>query len=140
MSWRRRAHDIGLVFSGALGSYLVSIVVARALAVLVAGAIRSWESAAARVVLAVVALDLSRAPALLAVAWLVGSTIQLRPLSAALGLVLLTYVFDLLVAAVLGQLTALFGNLAVLLCRAAAAALLVWVTALVIRRRQREPR
>lgn len=138
MSWRRQAHDLGLVFCGALGTYLVSIIVARALGGALADAVRSWESAAARVALAVLAIDLSRAPALLAVAWLVGPTIQLRPLPAALGLVLLTYLFDLLMAAVLGQLAPLFGNLPVLLCRAAAAALLVWLTALVIRRRQRQ--
>jgi hypothetical protein len=134
--WRQAGHDLGLLFCGAMVVYLLSTLLTRVVGVHLVRWIRDWESAAARVALGVVALDLARAPALLLVAWVLGGMVRLRPLSSAAGLVLLTYAFDVLVAAVLGQLGPLYSSLAVVLCRAAAAAVLAWGGFLVFRRRQ----
>jgi hypothetical protein len=135
-AWRQSGHDLGLLFCGALVVFLVSTLAVRLVGVHLVRAVRGWESAAARVALGVLALDFTRAPALLLVAWVLGGLVQLRPLSASVGLVLLTYLFDILVVAVLGQLGPLYGSVAVVLCRAAAAALLVWLGFLVFRRRR----
>lgn len=135
--WRQVAHDGGLLFCGAIGAYLLSMLVVRLVGVPLVQAIRDWQSLAARVVLGVLAQDLSRAPVLLAVALAIRGSIHSPPLAAAAALVLLTYGFDLAVAAILGQLGPLYGSLAVVLCRLAAAALLTWLTFLVFRRRRR---
>jgi len=135
--WRQSGHDVGLLFCGAIAAYLISVLVARLVGVPVAIAIRHWQSLAARVALGVVVVDLSRAPALLAVAWAIGTAVRFPPLASALALVLLTSLLDLAVVLILGQAGPLFGTLPVVLCRLAAAALLVWVTSLVFRRRQR---
>ena len=135
--WRQIAHDTGLLFCGAIMAYLLSVLVVRLVGVPLAWAIRDWQSLAARVALGVLALDLSRAPVLAVVAWAIGRSTRVPPLTAAVTLVLLTYGFDVAVTAILGQLGPLFGSVPVALCRAAAAALLVWPTFLVFRRRQR---
>lgn len=135
--WRARSHDAGLIFCSAVAAYLLSVLFARLVGVPLALAVRTVESLAARVALGVVALDLTRLPALLAVAWAVGSAVRFPPLGSSLALVLLVYGIDLAVVLIMGQAGPLYGSLPVVLCRLAAAALLVWLTVLVFRRRQR---
>ena len=134
--WRRTAHDAGLIFCAAVGSYLLSVLAATRLSLWLSGAARDWESAAGRVALGVLALDLSKLPGLLLAALLLGSSLGARPWIAAFGLVALTYLFELIVSAILEQTAWLLGPGAVLLCRAGAAALLVALTTLVLRWRR----
>ena len=139
MRWRQTGHALGLLFSAALLSYVLSVLAARLVGLPLAHLARGWESTVARVLLGVLALEGTRLVVLLGAAFLLGPSIALRPTIAATTLVLLTYLFDALVALVLGQLPWLFGTPAVLLCRAAAAALGVWLCALVFRRRSPAP-
>jgi hypothetical protein len=137
MSLRRAAHDWCLLFCGAVAVYLVSAVVAARLGVWLAAAVRSSPSAAARVVLGVVALDLSKAVGLTLAAVLLANVVRLAPLAAAAGLVLLTYALDVAVSLLLQQGSWLVLAPAVLACRVAALALLVALVQFVIRRRRR---
>jgi hypothetical protein len=137
MRLRRAAHDWSLLFCGAVAVYLVSAVVAARLAVWLAAAIRSSPSAAARVVLGVLALDLSKAIGLTLAALLLANVVKLGALATALGLVLLTYALDVVVSMLLQQGGWLVLAPAVLACRVAAVALLVALVQLVVRRRRR---
>jgi uncharacterized membrane protein YdcZ (DUF606 family) len=137
--WRRSAHDWSLIFCAAVGTYLISILLATRLSLWLSDAARDWESAAGRVALGVVALELSKLPGLLLAALLLGRALTTRPFAAALGLVVMTYGFEVIVSAILDQTAWLLGPAAVLACRAVAAALLVLLTALVLRRRRRVP-
>ena len=139
MSWRRRAHEWGIIFCSAFGVYLLATLLAARVAPWVAGAIRGWDSLAGRIVVGIVALDLTRAPVLLLAAWVAGRSLTTSPRGAAVTIVLLTYLFELAVALILGQAGWLFLEPAVLLCRLAAAALLVWLTAWTLKRRRRTP-
>ena len=135
MSLRRAAHDWCLLFCGGVAVYLVSAIVAARLGVWLATATRSSPSAAARVVLGVVALDLSKAIGLTLAAALLANVLKLTPLVAAAGLVLLTYALDVAVSLLLQQSWLVLAP-AVLACRVAALSLLVALVHLVIRRRR----
>lgn len=137
MNWRRPAHDWSLIFCAAVGAYLLSVLVATRLSLWLAGAARSWESPAARVALGVVGLDLSKLPGLLLAAVVIGSSLKARPWISSIGLVLMIYLIDAVVTALLGQIGWLYAEPVILLCRLAAAAALTWVTMLVLKRRQR---
>lgn len=139
MRWRRTAHDWSLIFSAAVGTYLLSVVVATRLSLWLVAAAQSWSSPAARFVLGFLALDLSKLPGLLLAAAVIGASLQTRPSVAAGGLVLLTYLFEGVVAALLSQAAWLFAEPLVLLCRLAAAGGLAWVTMLLLRSRKRPP-
>ena len=136
-TWRQRAHDAGLIFCASVAVYLISTVTARLVGVQVASDVRGWESTVARVALGVVVMDLTRLPALVLTAGVFGGSLQVRPIWAAVGLVLTTYGLDAMIAFLLGQSGPLFGAVPVLLLRTAATSLLIWITCLVFRRRRR---
>jgi hypothetical protein len=137
--WRRSARDWSLIFCAAVGTYLISVLLATRLSLWLSDAARDWESAAGRVALGLVALDLSKLPGLLLAALILGRALTTKPWAAALGLVAMTFGFEVIIAAILDQTAWLLGPAAVLACRAAAAALLVLLTTLVLRRRQSRP-
>jgi hypothetical protein len=136
MNLRRALHDGCLVLCGALAAYLLSVVVAARAGLWLAATLRGSSSAAARLALGVVALDASKALGLLAVGSLLANMVSLRPLAVALGLVLTTYLFEVAVALLLQQADWLLLAPAVLVCRVVAAALLVAVVHLLVRRRR----
>jgi hypothetical protein len=136
MNWRRPAHDWSLIFCAAVGAYLISVLVATRLSLWLAGVAGSWESTVARVALGVVALDLSKLPGLLLAAVVIGASLRASPWLSASGLVLLIYLLDAAVTALLDQVDWLYAEPVILLCRLAAAAVLAWVTMLVLRRRR----
>jgi len=126
-----------LIFCASVAVYLISTVTARLVGVQVASAVRGWESTVARVALGVVVMDLTRLPALVLTAGVFGGSLQVRPIWAAVGMVLTTYGPDAMIAFLLGQSGPLFGAVPVLLLRTAATSLLIWITCLVFRRRRR---
>jgi hypothetical protein len=136
MNWRRPAHDWSLIFCAAVGTYLLSVLVATRLGLWLADMARSWESQVGRVALGVVGLDLSKLPGLLLAAVVIGSSLRASPWLSSIGLVAMVYLIDLVVSALLGQAGWLYAEPVTLLCRLAAAAVLAWVTMLVLRRRQ----
>lgn len=131
---RALGRDASLIFCAAVAAYLVGAWLAARVAPALAGVLGD-RGPVLRVVVGVLALDLVRAPGLLGVAWLLGPLIAARPAYAAAAVVLLSYACDAAVAALLQQFAWLWGEPAVLLCRAAAAALLIWLVRLVLRRR-----
>ncbi len=136
---RRHAHDWSLLFCGAVGTYLLSIILAARLSLWLAEVIRSSPSPVARIGLGMVALELSKAPGLIIVTWVLATAVTLGPRSFTLGLILIVYAFELIMALMLGQAAWLFGEPVVLLCRVLAAALLGWMVILIIRRQRMEP-
>ena len=134
--WRARARSWSLLFCAAVGAFLVNAIVVSRLAVWVGNAARGVESVFLRLVLGFVALDLAKLIGLAPAAWLLGPGLALHPTAAAAGLVLLTFGFEAAVAFILQQDPWLLREPAVLAGRAAAAALLVWILALLIRRRR----
>ncbi len=135
---RPLARDLSLLLCGAVGAFLISTWLAARVAVPLATAM-GGSSAVARVVAGALALDLTKAPGLLAAAWLLGATLTLRPTWTAALLVALGYGLDLAVAALLQQLPWLWTNPSILLSRAAVALLLVWLVRLVVVRRRLPP-
>lgn len=133
---RRQAHHWSLLFCGAVGSYLISVVLAARLSMWLAEVIRSSPSALARVGLGVVALDLSKAPGLLLVTLVLATAVTLGPRAFALGLILMVYAMELIITLMLGQAAWLFGEPIVLVCRVLAAALLGGMVILILRRRR----
>jgi hypothetical protein len=89
-----------------------------------------------RLLLGFVVFDLTKAPALAATAWLVGPLIGARPKVHAATLVLLTYLFEVVVAALLGQVRGMVQRPWLLLGRVVAVALLVALVAAILRRRR----
>ncbi len=83
---RSAAHDWALVFFGGLGSYLVSFFLAAQLGILLSRLAASLSSAAwVRVAMGMVAMDLSKAPAMLLCALVLAHAVGLSPLTLALG-------------------------------------------------------
>lgn len=138
-----KGRDLALIFCGALGAYLISLVVMARLGILVLGAARGSDSTWLKLALGMVALDLGKVPGLLLVGWAMARATRLAPWGNALGLVLLVYVFDVAVSVLLQQAGWLWAEPAVLACRVAAAAgmvaLLAWLTRW-LRRRTRSGR
>ncbi len=135
------ARDISLIFCGALGAYLVSLVVMANVAVPLLPVARSTDAAWVKVALGLVALDLGKVPGLLLVGWLLARATRLTPLSAAMGLVLLVYALDVAVSVLLQQAGWLWAEPLVLVCRLAAVGCSVaLLTALTRRLRRPRPR
>jgi len=120
-----RARDISLIFCGALGAYLLSLVVMARLGLLLLDAARASDAAWVKVALGMVALDLGKVPGLLLVGWVMARATRLPTYGNAIGLVLVVYAFDVGVSALLQQAAWLWAEPAVLGCRVAVAAGLV---------------
>ncbi len=133
VQFRRHAREWSLVFSGAVGAYLLSIIVTARLSLLLSDAVLGLASTWARVALGMLALDLGKIPGVLLASWLLALISRLSPLAIALGLVLTAYGFDLGVTLLLKQASWLWGHPMVLLCRILAAALQVWLAVLTVR-------
>ena len=127
-----KGRDLSLIFCGALGAYLISLVVMARLGILLLGAARGSESTWIKMALGMVALDLGKVPGLLLVGWGMARATRLSSWGNALGLVLMVYGFDVIVSALLQQAAWLWAEPAVLACRVASAAglvvLLEWLT------------
>lgn len=136
MDLRQRARDLSLLLCGALGAYLLSVVVTARLGVWLAGLVRHSPTAWDRVALGLVALDLGKLPGLIAAAWLLARATKLPAWGNALGLTLGTYALDVAVSSMLQQWAWLWWSPGVMACRVAAAALLVWLLIMVTRRRR----
>ena len=119
------ARDISLIFCGALGAYLISLVVMARLSVPLTSVAQTTDSAWIKVALGMVALDLGKAPGLLLVGWLLARATRLSPLSFALGLVLVVYAFVVAVSSLLQQAAWLWAEPLVLVCRLAAVVAMV---------------
>ena len=129
--------DLSLIFCGALGAYLISLVVVARLSVPMLGVARGTDAAWIKVALGMVALDLGKLPGLLLVGWLLARATRLRPLFYALCLVSVVYAFDVIVSTLLQQAAWLWAEPAVLACRVAAAAGLVGMLVALTRRLRR---
>jgi hypothetical protein len=128
---RALARNAALLLFGAVGAYLLSAVIAARLALLLVDA--GGSSVWLRVLFGVIALDLSKLPGLLLAAWLLAATTKLRPMPSAVALVALTFALEIIIALLLGQHRWLWASAMVLLCRAAAASLLVYAVARLVR-------
>jgi hypothetical protein len=136
MHWRRVIHDWSLIFFASLGAYMISVLLAYQIVPHVVALAGSWQSQTGRIVLSIAVLDLSKAPGLILLAWLIGGAIRLRPWIAAIGLILLIYLLDTIVAVVVGQNPWPFDQPLVLLSRIASVALIWWLVMLIFRRRK----
>ena len=81
--------------------------------------------------------DAARGDEGLEAALLLGRALSTRPWAAALGLVLMTYGFEVIVSVILDQTAWLLGPAAVLVCRIGAVLVLTLATMMVLRRRRR---
>jgi hypothetical protein len=133
---RALAKDFALLTFGALGAYLIGVVLAGQLGTPLLALVRDPPSALLRLLLAFVVFDLTRAPPLAGIAWLLGPLLAGRPGSRGVSLVLLTYLLEVVVAALLGQLGAIGQRPWLLLGRLVAIALLVAMVGAIFRRRR----
>ena len=131
------ARDISLIFCGALGAYLISLVVMARLGIPLTSVARTTDSVWIKVALGMVALDLGKVPGLLLVGWLLARATRLSPLGFALGLVLVVYAFDVAVSSLLQQAAWLWAEPLVLVCRVAAVVAMVAMLVGLTRRRRR---
>lgn len=131
------ARDLSLIFCGALGAYLVSLVVMARVSVPLLPVARSTDAAWVKLALGMVALDLGKVPGLLLVGWLLARATRLTPLASSMGLVLLVYVFDVAVSSLLQQAAWLWTEPLVLVCRLAAVACFVALLTALTRRLRR---
>lgn len=134
MQWRRAIHDWSLIFFASLGAYLIFVLLAYQIVPHLVALGGSWGSRTGRIVLSIAVLDLSKIPGLVLLAWLIGGTIRLRPWMASIGLLLLVYLFDTVVAVVVGQDPWPLDQPLVLLGRIATVALIWWLVLLILRR------
>ncbi|MCA9668545.1 MAG: hypothetical protein KC503_23295 [Myxococcales bacterium] len=128
---RQLARNAALILFAALGAYLLSLPLSARLALLFAKS--ALSSPLGAVLLALLALDLSKLPTLLLMGWLFGRGVTLSPASTAAALVATTYALEVGVSLLLDE-TRWMKSASVLLARAAAMFVLIFVTRLVIKR------
>ena len=133
---RALVRDGALLLFGALGCYLLGVVLAGQLGAPLLALVRDPPSSLQRLLLAFVVFDLTKALPLAGIGWLLGPLLAGRPWPRAVSLVLLTYLVEVVVAALLGQLAGLGQRPWLLLGRLAAIALLVGMVGAILRRRR----
>lgn len=136
MTWRARVRTLGLLFCGAVGAYLLQVVLLSPLMVAMARWLRGVESLGLRLLVGVLLIDGGKLLGLLPAAFLLGRGSAFGPWTAATLLMLLLLSLEAAVALVLGQTGWLYGSAALLALRAAVSVLVVWAVAAVLRRRQ----
>jgi len=136
-SLRQRVHDLSLVFVGALGVYLLSVLLAGRLAPLAAAALRESSSLAGRVLLGALVEGVSRLPWLLIAAAALASATRLSTRVLAVSLLCFCFALDAAVIAVLGQAGWMLLDPLILGCRVAVHVLLGVAVALLVARRRR---
>jgi hypothetical protein len=136
---RDKARQVSLLFFGAVGAFLITLLVAAPIMRLVMWFSGTWSTPTLRVIVGAAALDLVKALGLLSAAWLIGPMLRLRSTIAAIVLVVLTYSLDLGLLMLIQQAHASLSNPVVLLTRGAMLALLVLVTREALRRRSPRP-
>ncbi len=137
MTWRSTTRGVALVFSAAIGVFLLDIILLSPLVIAVASALRGVESIALRLVIGALAIDGAKIFTLLPAAFLIGRGVSLSPWTTAGLLVTLTLAFHAITALILQQGAWLWGTAVIVALRLAFAFLLMWATAAVIARRQR---
>ena len=136
---RMAARDGSLVFFGALGVYSVSFLLSAQISLLLSSLATRLELAPyTRVAMGMVALDLSKAPALVLGALVLALAVRLSPLGLALGLTVMVYLMDLALALLLHQAPWLWFQPVVLILRLVSAGLLCALVLLVVRWRRRK--
>ena len=136
---RAGARDGALVFFGALGVYGVSFFFAAQISLLLANLATRLELGAwSRVALGMVALDLSKAPALVLGALVLALAVRLSPLVLALTLTTMVYLMDLALALLKHQAPWLWFQPLVLVLRLVSAGLLAWLVLFTVRWRRRK--
>lgn len=136
MSVRSLARSSALVFFAAIGAYLLYAAVEAWLAPRAAAYTAELSSTVVRAVVAVAAVDLSKLVGLAPAAWLLGTWLSARPYVTAVALVLTLFGIETAVLCALGQVRGLWTPSLVPIARAVSAAVLVLVTARIVRRRQ----
>lgn len=124
---RAVAHSISLLFFAAFFAFLLEMALAGKLAVVLARQVRNLESLGVRLLLGAL-VDATKLIALLPAAFVVRRAQVFAPTVAALVLVMLTLLFELLVHAIVDQLW-LWTIPSLLLLRLGLMALLVWLLA-----------
>lgn len=142
MTWRARVRTLGLLFCGAVGAYLLQVIVLSPLMVAMARWLRGVESVGLRLLVGVLLIDGGKLLGLLPAAFLLGRGSAFAPFTAAVLLVTLLLLLEAAVALVLGQTGWLYGSAALLALRGAMLVLVSWAVAAVLRRRHvyTEPR
>ena len=136
---RAGARDWALIFFGGLGVYGVSFFLSAQISLALSSmASRLALAPYARVGLGMVALDLSKAPALVLGALVLALAVRLSPLGLALGLTVMVYLLDLAMALLLHQAPWLWFQPVVLTLRLLSAGLLCGLVLLTVRWRRRK--
>ncbi|MCK5801010.1 MAG: hypothetical protein KAI47_27670 [Deltaproteobacteria bacterium] len=137
MTWRSTTRGVALVFSAAIGVFLLDVILLSPLVIAVASALRGVESIALRLVIGALAIDGAKIFTLLPAAFLIGRGVSLSPWTAAGLLVAFILAFHAITTLILQQGAWLWGTAVIVAIRLAFAFLLMWATAAVIARRQR---
>jgi len=136
---RAGARNLALIFFGGFGAYIISFLFSAQLGqALIGMAARFSPARWMQVVMGMMALDLSKAPALCLCAVILAHAVTLSPAGIAVGLTATVYLFDLIMASLLHQAGELYGMWQVLLLRLGCAVALGLMVALVVRWRRRK--
>ena len=136
MTWRARVRTLGLLFCGAVGAYLLQVILLSPLMVAMARWLQGVESLWGRVLVGVLLIDGGKLLGLLPAAFLLGRGSAFAPTTAAIMLVSLLLLLEGAVALVLGQTGWLYSSAALLALRAAVIVLVTWAVTAVLRKRQ----
>jgi len=130
--WLKAARNAAVLLLGSIGAYLLGSLTISWLAFQVSRAVRHLEPAWLQALLGVLLLDIGKLIGLLPAAWVIRRAVTLSPWPAAAVLVVLCFMLELAMMAVIGQAGWVLSEPTLMATRAATGAALVWPVARVL--------